>query len=530
MTEEPLGFFFTKIAQGALRPRTAPFPFIISDPNLTGGQGIRGQAAATMPPVTLSPPKAPNREEPDRVVHRVSLACLPCRSRHMKCSAEKPICSRCVADSLECTYARSRRGHRRAKRQGQASPQDQRHNHAQVLHQLATQTPPAHSPTSSASGAGTTRDSGPGSNSTTLTIPNSLQSENIPGSGSIDEDLIGLYYTYFHAAHPCVLPRWALFQHYSTNPEAFAPILLVMQYIGSLFDPAVDSAPFKLLATDFLPPGLAYTGNRFTPHQVQAVLLFSIALYWSDEIERGVQALDAGIKAALGMRMHLVPFATEHGRGDPVLEESWRRTWWQLYVTDAHIAGSTHTFPTRISNIEVNAALPCEEECYESGVYSNILSFSSSMIDLTILSQEIPLARTLKEYDMREFLPDDDPGFSSFAHLVGLTRTLDVVLSRNAPTAQSIATVCAQTDISMMAWSSLLPKSKRALLNNRQEVDMQLFKANMLVNTLVHLNFVNHSYSAPPILILTQRFALSLDMLWIFTVGSPTWHTAMWSP
>lgn len=101
--------------------------------------------------------------------------------------------------------------------------------------------------------------------------------------------------------------------------------------------------------------------------------------------------------------------------------------------------------------------------------------------------QEIPLPRTLLEYDMREFLPDDDPGFSSFAHLVGLTRTLDVVLSRNAPTAQTIAAICAQTDISMMAWSALLPKSKRSLLNSRREIDMQLFKASMLVNTLVHL-------------------------------------------
>jgi hypothetical protein len=141
-----------------------------------------------------------------------------------------------------------------------------------------------------------------------------------------------------------------------------------MQYVGSLFDPAVASEPLKVMAVDLLPPGLRFTGNHLTPHQVQAVLLFSIALYWCDEIEKGVQALDASIHAALELRMHQVSFATEHGNDDPVLEESWRRTWWQLYVTDAHIAGSTHTFPTKMSSVGVNTRLPCEEECYESGV------------------------------------------------------------------------------------------------------------------------------------------------------------------
>lgn len=309
-------------------------------------------------------------EETDRVVHRVSLACLPCRSRHMKCSAEKPICSRCVSNSLPCTYARSRRGHRRSRKQGDTSAPDN-HHHQKATPRLEIHTPPVRSPTSSASGTGTTGDSGAASNSTTLTIPSSLRSENVLAACSIDEDLISLYYTYFHTAHPCVLPRWALLQHYAASPEPFAPVLLVMQYVGSLFDPAIASEPLKMMAVDLLPPGLRFTGDHLTPYQVQAVLLFSIALYWCDEIEKGVQALNASIQAALELRMHLVSFPTEHGHDDPVLEESWRRTWWQLYVTDAHIAGSTHTFPTKIRSVGVDAALPCEEECYESGVHSS---------------------------------------------------------------------------------------------------------------------------------------------------------------
>lgn len=301
------------------------------------------------------------QDETGRTLHRVSLACLPCRSRHIKCNAETPICSRCAADSLACTYARSRRGHRRSRRLGETTAISNTHL------QQATNNPTLPSPASSSGGNGTTRGVARGFSSTSITLPSSFSSENLPGADSIDQDLIGHYYTYFHGAHPCVLPLWALQQHNSTNPEVFTPILLVMQYIGSLFEPAVASEPLKKLAVNALPVSPSYPGP-LTPHQIQALMLFSIAIYWCDEIEEGLRLLDKAIGAALELRMQLAPFATEQGHDNPMLQESWRRTWWQLYVTDAHIAGSTHTFPTRVSGIEVTTLLPCEDECYESGV------------------------------------------------------------------------------------------------------------------------------------------------------------------
>lgn len=71
---------------------------------------------------------------------------------------------------------------------------------------------------------------------------------------------------------------------------------------------------------------------------------------------------------ALDLGMNRSDFATQHRRNDPILEESWRRTWWEVYITDAHIAGSTHTYPFRTTGIQMDVRLPCEEEEYESGV------------------------------------------------------------------------------------------------------------------------------------------------------------------
>lgn len=98
--------------------------------------------------------------------------------------------------------------------------------------------------------------------------------------------------------------------------------------------------------------------------------------------------------------------------------------------------------------------------------------------------QEIPKPRTLYEYDMREFADDEDQDFSSFAHLVGLTRGLDLALSGRRPNnPDPPSVVCSRVDTCMRAWCSLIPPKKRCLAREDGTIDEQLFKANMLVHT-----------------------------------------------
>lgn len=101
------------------------------------------------------------------------------------------------------------------------------------------------------------------------------------------------------------------------------------------------------------------------------------------------------------------------------------------------------------------------------------------------ITQDIPRPRSLTDYDVREFLPEDDIGFSSFAELVGLTRALDLVLQRYVRIDENMVTICSQVDISLSAWHSLLPRAKRSLLDDKGQLDVQLFKANMVVQTSV---------------------------------------------
>lgn len=210
------------------------------------------------------------------------------------------------------------------------------------------------------------------------------------------------------------------------------------------------------------------------------MLLFAIATYWSNEVEYGVQIMETTvIPSARALGMHHDACATQYGRGDPVLEESWRRTWWQLYQTHASMSASAHALPTQLSGLQMTVRLPSEEDAYDSG--------------------EIPQPRTLAEYDMREFLPSDDPGFSSFAQNIGVLRTMDLVITENAPIQLHRTEICAQMDVGLSAWQALLPPAKRRLVTSSGDLDGHLFAAHMTIIAYIvdfHRSLSDLSYSS----------------------------------
>jgi hypothetical protein len=181
------------------------------------------------------------------------------------------------------------------------------------------------------------------------------------------DQLLTKYYVFFHVAHPCVLPRWSLLLRLDGEPIVSDTLLPVLLYIGSIYTNMVDSGPLAKAASQAVSTARRRSGP-LSPYYIQALLLYAIAVYWCNEPERGRDLLNEVICMALTLGMQKMDFALQYGQGDPVLQESWRRTWWMIYITDAHIAGSTHSFPTKSGAVEMTAGLPCEEHKYESGV------------------------------------------------------------------------------------------------------------------------------------------------------------------
>lgn len=294
----------------------------------------------------------------------MSLACIPCRNRHVKCNAAKPTCSRCSMEGKECFYTRSKRGgldraallrrrlETRQLEQPNIQPAIQSSSESTECPELAI---PAMNSQLFDSFMGTNSENG---SFGSLPILSHI------GPQETLHPLIALYYEYFHGANPCVLPSRFLHQLCSSRRSEIRPLAITMQYIGSLYDQSTSSEYYKTQTMDILQSS-AGQKNGFL---VQARLIYAIALYWHDEREESNSILHEALQLAVDLGMHRSDFALSNCNGCLALAESWRRTWWLLYTTDAHRAAIERIpfFPA--ATIEADTGLPCEEYEYYSGV------------------------------------------------------------------------------------------------------------------------------------------------------------------
>ncbi|KAJ5674565.1 uncharacterized protein N7477_004499 [Penicillium maclennaniae] len=224
-----------------------------------------------------------------------------------------------------------------------------------------------------------------------LTVPNA-------DVGNIEKDvLIDAYYQNFHKLHP-FLPPQRHFYRLCQNPSRqldFTPLVAVMRLVGHIFHARDWPTSLQDHAEACFP-----RASPTDPILIQCRLLYSIALFWFDYKDEAKSQKDKSIRLAVDLQMYLHGFAAKHGGEDPVLTESWRRTWWMLYLVDAYYAGTLGTMNFEVVDIETTVELPCEESAFESG--------------------NIPAPRSLEDFDCREFTPEIT--FSSFAYLIGAVR------------------------------------------------------------------------------------------------------------
>ncbi|KAK8096502.1 hypothetical protein PG999_012446 [Apiospora kogelbergensis] len=403
---------------------------------------------------------------------RVVLACVPCRERHVRCSAEQPQCRRCLASGKPCRYAKSRRGGLdRA-----ALEARRRRLEAESSREAISSSSPSSTGGSDQSRNGVAaaprqdRSDEPDWLGMFVETPSNQQSQHEhndntlfgisavydpPGTGyrpdtkSVFPDAnLDNYYLHFHKFHPCVVPKPAL-ERLVKDPrllEKIEPLLSVMKYIGSIYD-----ARSRSRENGVLPPPVLPRRPAPCPFMVQCHLLYSVALYWTDEKPRAYEQLNSAIDMAVALE-------------DAVLAESFRRTWWQLLSVEASTSATDRSFVFRVCEIETTVDLPCEENEYLAGA--------------------IPTPRTWEEYCARE-LETDGPGYSSFAHLVGAYRSITDALKAIPPLTKShgSALIIQEVDTVIDGWLHLLPESKREVMSENGEIDELMFQAHMLVHT-----------------------------------------------
>ncbi|KAF4964999.1 hypothetical protein FSARC_7133 [Fusarium sarcochroum] len=278
-----------------------------------------------------------------------------------------------------------------------------------------------------------------------------------------EDPLIKSYYTNFHDFHPFVLPLRHLNRLREGLQEAsldFEPLIAVMCLIGHLYSTHQWSDSLKSRAETCIAQ-LSSLG----PVQVQSRLLYSIALFWNNLKIEAKKEIDTAADIATELGMHKQEFAATHGAGDDVLMESWRRTWWMLFIVDAYYAGTLGTMNLKTFNIEATVELPCEESEYESA--------------------NIPVPRTLEDFDSREF-SDEEIIFSSFAYLIGAVQcaALAISASPKKATRQDSEYIIQSADSIIDAWLLLLPKAQKPVLQKDGTIDELMFQAHLLVHVV----------------------------------------------
>lgn len=181
------------------------------------------------------------------------------------------------------------------------------------------------------------------------------------------DPLITSYYKHFHRLHPFLLPRKALIRVHGDahNRLDLAPIIAVMRLVGHLYTAQDLSTQLR----DHAEICIAQAPST-SPIVVQCRLLYSIVLFWHNFKAEANHEIRSAVKLAIDLEMFRHEFASDHGLGEPVLMECWRRTWWMLYIVDAYYAGTLGTMNFSVFDIDATVDLPCEEREYESEVSS----------------------------------------------------------------------------------------------------------------------------------------------------------------
>ena len=142
-------------------------------------------------------------------------------------------------------------------------------------------------------------------------------------------------------------------------------LFAAIRWVGSLY---IDAGPTRASFFDEAIK-LVYSPDVVKDaFLVQAMTIILIGLDGNCEQERAREMLADVESIAVEICLYQRIYATMHGGGNPVVEESLRRTWWDLLVVDGMIAGVHRATNFLLYDIVSDVALPCEEQQYVTGV------------------------------------------------------------------------------------------------------------------------------------------------------------------
>ena len=190
-------------------------------------------------------------------------------------------------------------------------------------------------------------------------LPQVCASANLEKLPSVNRLFISAFYYSFWPCHP-FLPSKRDIDDYLKSSEAES-LIHAINHIGSLYARVGDSG---LPSMAFLPNLHEFPQNCFA---VQSLILLAISSHMSNNPAQAQAFLQTAIDIALAIGLHRNDFGAFNGKENHTITESWRRTWWELYILDTMFAGLNQTSNMCLKDVESDVLLPCEEVIYHNG-------------------------------------------------------------------------------------------------------------------------------------------------------------------
>ncbi|KAI1815976.1 N-terminal binuclear Zn cluster-containing/DNA binding domain-containing protein [Poronia punctata] len=421
----------------------------------------------------ISPPGSDSRGS----TQTVPAACLACRAKHLKCDGSNP-CSRCQSSSSECVYVASRRGYKGPRKNSTANP-NKRHasdsppsaggggESCPMLLGARVGAPPPTLPTFNPA---LSVPESPLSPFVGTPVPNTLQlyrtpylnsangamvpaNAQPPPPKSIPEQCIDAFYYYFYPGHPSVLPKAHITK--IAKERNIEHLLAAMRWVGSLY---IEVGPARATFFEETMRLLYAPDVRKDGFLVQAMIIAIVGLDGCRQNEKAREILSDAERVAMETGLYTRAYATTYGCGNPRMEESWRRTWWDLFVVDGMIAGVHRQTNFLLYDIVADVGLPCEEHEYLSG--------------------KIPRPMYLEDFDDQIFTGEERT-FSSFAYRVASITNLGRMM-RLPNSGLSPEESVDKIESLLSNWRLHLPKSKKDCLDKDGRLDEMMFQAFMI--------------------------------------------------
>ncbi|KAK3073731.1 hypothetical protein LTR53_004428 [Teratosphaeriaceae sp. CCFEE 6253] len=193
--------------------------------------------------------------------------------------------------------------------------------------------------------------------------------------------------------------------------------------------------------------------------RVQALVLYAIVLHARHQLHEADLCIARAAKIALKLGLNLPHFARNNAGGDPIIEESLRRTWWELYTVDTCIAALHRRVAYETKTVKAFAFLPCSQLLYEAGA----------------CDVDPPSLQTFEE---RPFALDPRVDFSSHCYRIEAIRLIDRVTSLTADDDASRDSIQA-VDNAIASWKYSLPAAQPDVIDESGEVDEIFFQAHI---------------------------------------------------